>query len=114
MRHGHSGIITGNIWVDSAIFLGLIGFVIFLMILAYRRSQASDGLTPVERKNLDYPEDEILSMIRQHGGPIPQNEILESLPGETDELAGTIKSMEEKGLITRVWQEDLSTYAVSA
>ncbi len=54
---------------------------------------ASDSLTPVERRKLPYQEQEILSMLRQHGGPMMQNEIIDTLPGDLEELSKVMKGM---------------------
>jgi DNA-binding MarR family transcriptional regulator len=74
---------------------------------------ASDGLTPIERKELDYPKREILSMLHQHGGPMMQSEIIDTLPGDLDDLAEVMNAMESKGLIQREWQSDQGTYIVT-
>ena len=75
---------------------------------------ASDGLIPIERKELDYPEREILSMLRQHGGPMMQREIIDSLPGKLEDLASAMNAMEAKKLIQREWQSAQGAYIVSA
>jgi hypothetical protein len=68
----------------------------------------------MERRELGYPENEILSMLRQHGGPMLQIEIIDLLPGELEDLAEVMNAMETKGLVCREWRPDHRTYIVTA
>jgi len=70
-------------------------------------------LTPIEKKELEYPESEILAMLRQHGGPMMQREIIDLLPGDLEDLASVMNAMESKGLIQRKWRSDQGTYIVT-
>lgn len=58
----------------------------------------SDGLTAIERKELDELEREILPMLRQRGGLMPQSEIIDALPGDLADLASVMKGHGSKGL----------------
>ena len=41
-----------------------------------------------------------------------QCEIIDSLPGELDDLAKAVNAMESRGLIQRKWQANQGTYIV--
>jgi len=97
----------------ALIIIGLVLLVAGLIWLIHRRTVASDGLTPLERKNLSFQEREILSMVRQHGGPMRQDWLIDELPGDSEDLAGVILEIENKGLIKREWKADVGTYMVS-
>lgn len=113
MRHGHTGFIGIDAWdmgLMVLVFILLLGGVFWLI---HRKRVASDGLTPIERKELDFPERDILSMLRQHGGPMIQSEIIDTLPGDLDDFAGVMNAMESKGLIQREWRSDKRSYLVT-
>lgn len=114
MGHAHNTMLTTDPWMIGVIFFAIITVIAGIIWLIHRKRVASDGLTPMERKNLDYYEREILSMLRQHGGPMMQSEIIDTLPGDLDDLAGVMNAMESKGLIQRDWRSDQGTYVVSA
>lgn len=113
MGHGHNGLIAGNAWMMGVIILAFVIVIAGVIWLIHRKRVASDGLTPIERKELEYPESEILSMLRQHGGPMMQSEIIDTLPGDLDDLARVMNAMESKGLIQREWRSDQGTYSVT-
>ncbi len=98
----------------TVIIVGLLLAVAVIVWLSYRRMTASDGLTPREREVLSLPEREILSMLRQHGGPLRQDRLIADLYNDTEELAGVILIMEEKGTLKRKWDREAGTYMVSA
>jgi hypothetical protein len=62
---------------------------------------------------MSFREREVLSMVRQHGGPMRQDEIVDLLSGDLDNLADVMNGMETKGLIHREWNSDQGTYIVS-
>ena len=99
MGHGHNGLIAGDASVTGVFFLAFIIVIVGVVWLIHKKRVASDGLTTIERKELGYPESEILSMLRQHGGPIMQREIIDSLPGDLEDLASVMNAMESKRLI---------------
>ncbi len=114
MRQGNVMSLFYGEWMIG-IFLGSILLIIVGIIwFLHNRNIASDGLTPVERKILPFPEREILSMLRQNGGPVKQNEMLEELSGDLKDLAEAVKTMETKGLLHRKWESELGTYIVYA
>lgn len=113
MGHGHHTSMSSDPWVIGLIIVALITVVTGIIWFARRRMVASDGLTPLERKGLDFQEREILSMLRQCGGPMRQNEIVDALSGDLEDMAGVMKDMEAKGLIHREWKSDMGTYIVS-
>jgi hypothetical protein len=113
MGHAHNTIFMSDPLVIGAIVLSFIIVIASVIWLINRKRVASDGLTPIERKELNYPESEILAMLRQHGGPMMQREIIDSLPGDLEDLASAMKAMESKGLIQREWQSDQGTYIIT-
>lgn len=114
MGHSHNTIFMSDPLLIGAIVLSFIIVIASVIWLIHRKRMASDGLTPIERKELDYPEREILSMVRQHGGPMMQKEIIDSLPGDLEDLASVMNAMEAKGWIQREWRSDEGTYVVTA
>jgi len=113
MRHGHNYNTIVDPWMIGAfviVFLIILAVVIWLI---RRNRKSANGLTPVERRNLDYRELEILTLLRQFGDPMLQTEIVESLPFDFDELVEIIRQMEIKGIIQRIWEPDKETYTVS-
>ena len=112
MGHGHPVSMAADPWIFG-IALTVVIVVVLVIWLIHRSTVASDGLTPMERKNLTFSEREILSMVRQHGGPIRQTEIVDLLSDDLEDLAGIMKDMETKGLIHREWKPDQGTYVVS-
>ncbi len=113
MRHEHP-ILTGvDPWSLGVVLLAVLVLVGVIVWVARRRTVASDGLTPVERMNLPYPHREILSMLRQHGRPMTQSEMLNSIPIDLEDLLEALENMEAKGLIHRSRQAPGNTYLVS-
>jgi uncharacterized membrane protein len=88
--------------------------VILLIWFIYRRTVASDGLTGKERKELSSQQREILSMLRQHGGPMLQTELVDIMPYDLDDITEILKDMESKGLAHREWKSDNGTYEITA
>lgn len=104
MRHGNSMIMFAtDSWMVIAITIVIVTMFAGIIWMIHRKKIASDGLTPMERKSLDYPENEILSMLRQHGSSIMQ-----------DEMAEALTYLESKKLIFRKWRADQKTYLISA
>ena len=114
MGRGHNILLTTGPWLMGVIIPAFITVIAGIIWLVHRRTVASDGLTPMERKDLNYLEREILSMLRQYGGPIMQSEIVDALPGDLEDLAEVMKGMEAKGLIQREWRSNQGTYIVTA
>jgi len=113
MRHGHHILSGVEPWLAGVVFLAVVCLIGIVVWIVHRRTVASDGLTPLERKNLPYPQREILSMLRQYGAPMMQSEIADAMPIGPEELAETLKSMEAEGLVGRRWEAEASTYLVS-
>jgi len=113
MGHAHNTISTFDPWGIGGLILAFIILIAGVVWLIHRKRMASDGLTPIERKELEYPESEIFSMPRQHGGPMMQREIIDSLPGDLEDLASVMNAMESKELIQREWRSDQGTYSVT-
>lgn len=114
MGHAHNTVSMFDPWMVGVIILTFIFVIAGVIWLIHRKRVASDGLTPIERKEMEYPESEILSMLRQHGGPLMQHEIIDSLPGDLEDLASVMNAMKSKGLIQREWRPDEGTYIVTA
>ena len=112
MGRGHHFSSVGDPWMIALIVASLIVLVAIILWLIHRRTMMSDGLTPLERKGLSYEEREILSMLRQNGGPMLQSKIIDMLPGDLQDLAEVMKGMEDKGLIDRKWTPEKSSYVV--
>jgi len=113
MRHGHHVLSGVDPWLIGAVVLALVCVAGIIVWFVHRRTAASGGLTPAERKNLPFPQCEVLSMLRQHGGPMMQSEIADAIPVDLDDLAETLKGMEAEGLIQRKWESRTNTYLVS-
>jgi hypothetical protein len=109
MRHGHKYPRFPEPWMVALIIACLVLPVAGFIWLIHRRTVASDGLTPLERKNLSFHEREILSLVRQHGGPKRQDWLIDALSGDSEDLAGVILEIENKGLIKREWKSDVGT-----
>jgi hypothetical protein len=89
--------------------------VALLVVWGYRRSERQgDGLTLKERRTLDRPERELLSMLRQHGAAIPQSQFVEEAPGGFDRAAEILHDLEAKGLVVRVWDPAANELMISA
>jgi uncharacterized membrane protein len=101
MGHAHNIMSTSDSWVFGGIIFAFIIAIAGVVLLIHRKRVASEGLTPIEREELDYPEREILSMLRQHGGPMMQSEISGTLTGELEDLVRVMNAMESKKLIQR-------------
>jgi len=98
-----------------ALFIaGAIVVVILLVWLILRRTMASDGLTGKERKELPSKQKEILSLLRQHGGPMLQTELVDTMSYDLEDAAEIIKEMESRGLIRRQWKQEQETYEITA
>ncbi len=113
MRHEHPILNGVKPWSAGVVFLAVVCLIGIAVWILHRRTVASDGLTLLERKNLPYPQREILSMLRQHGAPMMQSEMAGAMPIDPEELAESLKRMEAKGLIQRHWEQHTSTYIVS-
>ena len=93
---------------------GLIVVVILLIWFIHRRTIASDGLAGKERQELPSELRELLSLLRQHGSPMLQTELVDIMPYDSEYLAGILKEMETKGLIHREWKSQQGTYEIMA
>lgn len=69
MRHSHHTF-TYDSWMIAIFIACLIVAVIMLIWFIRRRTIASDGIIGKERKDLPSEQREILSMLRQNGGPM--------------------------------------------
>jgi hypothetical protein len=52
MGHGHNGSIAGDAWMTGVIILAFVIVIPGVIWLIHRKRVASDGLTPIERKNI--------------------------------------------------------------
>lgn len=110
---GHHFSSTGDFWMIALIVGSLIALFVLILWLIHRRTVMSDGLTLIERKKLSRLEREILAMVRQNGGPMLQSEIVDTLPGDLEDLAEIMKSLEYKGLLDRKWTSEKNSYVVT-
>ncbi len=113
MRHSHHTF-SYEPWMIALFIAGAIVVVVLLVWFVYRRTVASDGLTEKERKELPSEQKEILSLLRQHGGPMMQTELVDMMPYDLDDAAEILKEMESNGLVRREWKSDNGTYEITA
>ncbi|MBN2211322.1 MAG: hypothetical protein JW709_07995 [Sedimentisphaerales bacterium] len=113
MRHSHQTF-PYEPWMVVLFIVGLIVAVILLIWFIHRRTVASDGLTGKERKELPHEQRELLSMVRQHGGPLLQTELADVMPYDLEDIVKILKEMEFKGLILREWKSQQGTYEIMA
>ncbi len=114
MGHGHHILGGAEPWQIGAAVIALACVIGIVLWLVHRRTIASDGLSPMERKSLPHPHREILSMLRQHGGSMMQSQIADAIPVSLEDLADALKELESHSLIRRQWDPDKNTYAVTA
>lgn len=112
MRHGILFFGTHS-WMSPIMIGVLILLIVVFVWLIHRGTIASDGLTSMERKSLPLEEREIISMLRQNGGPLRQDEIADIFPGDLEYFAEIIKAMETKKLLSRKWDSSLGTFLIS-
>ena len=113
MRHSHHGF-PYEPWMIGLFIAGAVVIAVLLIWFIHRRTVASDGLTEKERKELPSEQREILSMLRQHGGPMLQSELVDTVPYDLGDAAGILKEMESRGLIRREWKSEQGTYEITA
>jgi len=114
MGHGHAAAASFG-WLEGGILLGAIVAVVFLLVWFFRRTERhGDGLTAEERRTLERPERELLSMLRQYGCPVPQSRIVEEAPGGFDRVVEYLHDLEAAGLIARVWDPKVNELMISA
>lgn len=113
MRHGNYLYIFYGEWVIILFFGAVLAVIIGIIWIVYRRTADSGGLTPLDRKTLTSREQEILSMLRQNGGPMRQDEMVEELSGDLAQSSEVLKDLEAKGRLQRKWESEQSTYIVS-
>ncbi len=113
MRHSHHTF-PYEPWMIALFIAGVILVVILLVWFIHRRTVASDGLTGKERRELPSEQKEILSMLRQYGGPMMQTELLDIMSYDLDAAVEILKEMESKGMISREWKAEQGTYEITA
>lgn len=114
MNHGPSAFSSFG-WVEGTALIGGVLALILFIVWIYRRSELQgNGLTIQERRTLDRPECEILSMLRQFGTPIPQARIVEQMPGDFEHVLEVIHDLEAKGLVHRIWDPDTKELNIAA
>ena len=113
MRHSHHPF-PYQPWMIVLFIAGAIVVVVLLVWLIHRRTVASDGLTGEERKELPSEQKEILSLLRQHGVPMMQTELVDITPYDLDDAAGILIEMESRGFIRRQWKQEQGTYEITA
>lgn len=101
--------------IGSLLLLAVIVIAIVVGLLLLRRYLVGpDGLSPAERKSLEGGEAEVLAMVRQTGGPLPQPELSETVPLSPDDIAGALYQLERRKLIDRRWDAEKHAYLVYA
>lgn len=112
MRHPHHTF-SYDPWITALFVAGAVAVVALLVWFIHRRSVSSDGLTGKERKELPSEQKEILSLLRQHGGPMMQTELVDLMPYDLEDVAEILKIMEAKELIRREWKAEQGTYEIT-
>jgi len=113
MGHHNHSTLTLDPWFIGVIVVAVVLLIGGIIWFIHRRTRASDGLSPAEREKLGFWECEILSMLRQHGGPMRQDIIVDALTGDLEEMTEAIKNLETEDLVYREWKADERTFAVS-
>ena len=113
MRHSNH-VFNYEPWIIVIFLAGLAVFIVLLICFIHRRIVASDGLTGKERNELPSEQRELLSMLRQSGGPMRQTDLVDVMPYGLDYIAGILKEMESKGLIHREWKSEQGTFEITA
>jgi len=109
--HSYSDLSLGSALVGLAAIVVIV--FVFLLMLRHRLVGPS-GLSRGERKSLDAGEAEVLAMLRQTGGAVPQPDLSETVPMSPDDIARSLRSLEEKRLIQRQWNTEKKAYLVFA
>jgi uncharacterized membrane protein len=104
--------LTHEPWAIALFIVGIVIIIALLIWFIHRRTVASDGLTTKERKELPNEQKEILSMLRQHGGPMMQTGLVDIMPYDLDDAVEILKEMESRGLIHRQWKSEKGTYEI--
>jgi hypothetical protein len=135
-HYKHSEFINGlGPWLLIAVVIGLCGLAVILWLFLRNRSkppgdaaESKETAVPIERlvqpeqpppveerrRATPAPEEsDILDLLWQNGGPMSQTEIAESLGGDAQRIAETLKSMESQQLIERQWDAAKNTFSVS-
>ena len=86
MRHPHHTLFHDP-WMIALFIAGAVVIIVLLIWFILRRTVASDGLTGKERKELPSEQKELLSLLRQHGGPMMQTELVDTIPYDLDDSA---------------------------
>ncbi len=78
MRHPHYNLIHEP-WITALFIAGALVIVVLVIWFIHCKALVSDGLKEKERKELPGEQREILSLLRQHGGPMIQTELVDIL-----------------------------------
>jgi uncharacterized protein YpmS len=103
-----------NSWKIVAILGAVLLFIFFIIMIIRRYDIGSNGLTGLEKKSLPREEQEILSMLRQHGNSMLQTEVADTIAGDLTYIVDILVGLEKKGKVQRRWDVDRSSYLVSA
>ena len=112
MRHSHHPFFYEP-WMIALFIAGTIAVVILLIWFIHRRIVASDGLTEKERRELPPEQKEILSLLRQYGGPMMQTELVDTVSYDLEDAVEILKELEARGLIRRQWKHEQGTYEIT-
>ena len=110
-HHGHGFGPPFWLW---PILGGVLLLIVIVALLSLFRGRQSDGLSRKERRELDPMQAEILSLIRQHGSPMLQTELVDMMLYDLEDIAEVLKEMESKDLILRTWKSEQETYEITA
>jgi uncharacterized membrane protein len=114
MRHNSYLLGYYGEWTIILMIAGILLVIAGAIWYLHRRTVSSGGLTPIERKALSPQEQEIISLLRQNGGPMRQDEMIDMLPGDLEMLSEIFKNLETKKLIQRRWESGQGTYIITS
>jgi uncharacterized iron-regulated membrane protein len=111
MRDYAGGNGSGIVLLLLALALLAVVAVLIWGLASRRRPEAppEDAAQTEIRENLD---GQIMSMLHQAGGTMPQSDIAANLDLSVDEVAVALRQMEEQGRISRTWRAEDYTFTV--
>ena len=113
MNHHISPLYSGFPFWPLLVMAIVAAFIVVLGLLR-RYLVGPGGLSSSEKKTLEAGEAEILAMLRQTGGNIPQPELSEKVPLSPSDVAESLYKLERRELVERRWDTETKAYLVHA
>ena len=108
-EHGVQGLV---VLLLVAIALALVAGLVWWMIRRQKParpdtvvSDNEDQFCPVEK--------DILAMVRQYGGPMPQSEVARNIALEEDTASRVLRRLEEQSALVREWDAERCEFMVT-